>query len=230
MKDSFVRFAYACTFLALLTSGFAQTQPAMEPDHGVRAQDIDRSIKPGDNFFEYSNGEWIKRTEIPPDRGSLTVFSLLNDVAVKRTSGLIEEIAKSNSAPGTGNRKIADLYASYMDESGIEARGMAPLKPHIDEIYAIHFRKDLARYFGETLRADVDPLNNTNFHTSNVLGLWVAPDFSDSDHYTAYIMQGGIELPDRDYYLSNSEHHEGTAHAVSGARRRDAQAGGILRR
>src|SRR3982751_5907752 len=122
MKDSIVRFAYACTFLALLTSGFAQTQPATEPDHGVRAQDIDRSVKPGDNFFEYSNGEWIKRTEIPPDRGSLTVFSLLNDVAVKRTSGLIEEIAKSNSEPGTGNRKIADLYASYMNESGIEAR------------------------------------------------------------------------------------------------------------
>lgn len=209
MKDTVMRFAYACTLLALLTLGFAQTQPAVEPDHGVRAEDIDRSVKPGDNFFEYSNGEWIKRTEIPPDRGGLTVFSLLNDVAVKRTSGLIEEIAKSNPAAGTGNRKIADLYNSYMNEAGIETKGLAPLKPHLDEVSAIHNRKDLARYFGETLRADVDPLNNTNFHTSNVLGLWVAPDFSDSDHYTAYILQGGIELPDRDYYLSNSEHMKG---------------------
>jgi putative endopeptidase len=170
------------------------------------AGDIDRSVKPGDNFFKYSNGEWIKRTEIPADRGGLSVFSLLNDVAVKRNSGLIEEIAKSNPAPGTGNRKIADLYASYMNESGIEARGAAPLKPHLDEINAIHNRKDLARFFGENLRADVDPLNNTNFHTPNVFGIWVAPDFSDSDHYTAYLLQGGIQLPDREYYLSNSEH------------------------
>ena len=75
MRNSFVRFAYACTLVALLTPGFAQTQQAAEPDHGVMAGDIDRSVKPGDNFFQYSNGEWIKRTEIPADRGGLTVFS-----------------------------------------------------------------------------------------------------------------------------------------------------------
>jgi endothelin-converting enzyme/putative endopeptidase len=206
MRNSFVRFACACTLLAFFAQGFAQTQQAAEPDHGVMAGDIDRSVKPGDNFFKYSNGEWLNRTEIPADRGGLSVFSLLNDVAVKRTSGMIEEIAKSNPAPGTGNRKIADVYDSYMNESGIEAKGLTPLKPHLDEVNAIHNRKDLARFFGENLRADVDPLNNTNFHTANVFGVWVAPDFSESDHYTAYLLQGGIELPDREYYLSNSEH------------------------
>ena len=206
MKNSFARFACACTVLALLTPGIAQTQPTTEVVHGVIAGDLDRSVKPGANFFEYANGEWLKSTEIPPDRGSITVFSLLNDIAVKRTSGMIEEIAKSNPAPGTGERKIADLYNSYLNETGIEAKGLAPLKPHLDEVNAIHNRKDLARFFGENLRADVDPLNNTNFHTPNVFGLWVAPDFSDSDHYTAYLLQGGIQLPDREYYLSNTEH------------------------
>src|SRR5262249_13149791 len=64
----------------------------------------------------------------------------------------------------------------------------------------------LARAFGETLRADVDALNNTNFHTPNLFGLWVAPGFNDSDHYAAYLMQGGLQLPDREYYLADDQH------------------------
>ena len=82
---------------------------------------------------------------------------------------------------------------------------MAPLKPHLDAIAAIHDKKELARALGETLRADVDALNNTNYHTENIFGLWVAPGFHDSDHYLAYLMQGGIQLPDREYYLGDSE-------------------------
>ena len=70
---------------------------------------------------------------------------------------------------------------------------------------AIHDKRELARALGESLRADVDALNNTNFHTTNIFGLWVAPGFNDSDHYTAYLMQGGLQLPDREYYLSDSE-------------------------
>lgn len=191
-----------CGIYVLL--GADETSP--QDTHGVIAGDIDHSVKPGDNFFEFANGEWLKRTEIPPDKPSVSVFSILNDKAVKRTSNLIEEIAKSKAAPGSGSRKIADLYNSFMDEAGIEAKGMAPIKPHLDEIAAIKDRKDLARVLGEELRADVDPLNNTNFHTSNVFGLWAAPDFDDADHYTAYLLQGGIELPDREYYLSDSQH------------------------
>jgi putative endopeptidase len=208
MKILIMKFAVfcSCALFPFSAAGFAQAQDGATTEHGVILQDTDRSVKPGDNFFEYSNGEWLKRTEIPPDRGSLSVFSLLNDIAVKRTSQMIEEIAKSNPAPGSGNRKIADLYNSYIDETGIEAKGQSPIKAHLDEIAAIRSRKDLARVLGQGLRADVDPLNNTNFHTANLFGLWVAPDFSDSDHYTAYLLQGGIELPDREYYLSDSEH------------------------
>ena len=66
-------------------------------------------------------------------------------------------------------------------------------------------KKELSRALGETLRADVDALNNTNFYTPNLFGLWVAPGFNDSDHYTPYLMQGGGQLPDREYYLSDSE-------------------------
>src|SRR5579859_104947 len=87
----------------------------------------------------------------------------------------------------------------------IEAKGISPLKPRLEAVAAIHDKKELARALGESLRADVDALNNTNYHTDNLFGLWVAPGFSDSEHYTAYLMQGGLALPDREYYLSDSE-------------------------
>ena len=92
-----------------------------------------------------------------------------------------------------------------MDEAAIEAKGLTPLRPHLDAIAAIHDKRELAHALGESLRADVDALNNTNYHTPNLFGMWVAPGFNDSDHYTAYLMQGGLQLPDREYYLSDSE-------------------------
>ena len=190
--------------LILVFVANAQEAPA-QGAHGIAVADIDRSVKPGDNFYEYCTGEWMKRTEIPPDRASVSVFSTLADISNKRTAGLIEEIAKSNAATGTGTRKIADLYNAYMDESGIEAKGLSPLKSHLAAIAAIHDKKGLARALGESLRADVDPLNNTNFHTANLFGLWMAPDFNESEHYTPYLLQGGLQLPDREYYLSDSE-------------------------
>ena len=167
---------------------------------------MDRSVKPGDNFYLYCNGDWIKRTEIPPDRSRIGVFSTLADLSDKRTAALIEEAAKSGGPAGSSARKIADLYNSYMDEAAIEAKGLAPLEPHLKAIAAINNKKELAAALGETLRADVDALNNTNFHTPHLFGLWVAPGFNDSDHYTAYLLQGGVQLPDREYYLSDSEH------------------------
>ena len=89
------------------------------------AANMDPSIRPGNDFYLYANGAWIKRTEIPADRGGWGVFSVLADQSDKRVAGLIEEIAKSNPAPGSPARKIADLYNSFMDEAGVEAEGLA---------------------------------------------------------------------------------------------------------
>ncbi len=183
----------------------ANAQKAPGGDHGIAVANMDRSIKPGDDFYLYTNGEWIKRTEIPPDRAAIGVFTALDSESNKRTEALIEEAAKANAAPGTNTRKIADLYNSYMDEAGIEAKGLSPLKPHLDAIAAIKDKHELATALGKSLRSDVDALNNTNFHTPNLFGLWVAPGFNDSEHYTAYLLQGGLELPDQEYYLRDSE-------------------------
>lgn len=199
------RKLYSLIVLAVIScTAFAQ-QAAPAKNHSIDLSWIDTTVKPGDNFYRFADGAWIKRTEIPGDRAAVTIFSQLADRTEKRTASLIEETAKSNPAPGSDARKIADLYASYMDEAAIESRGLEPLKPHLAAITAIHTRAELARALGETLRADVDALNNTNFHTSNLFGLWVAPSFNDSDHYAPYLLQGGLELPNRDYYLGNSD-------------------------
>ncbi len=180
-------------------------QQAAGESHGVVVGNMDTAVKAGDDFFRYCNGAWLRKTEIPADRPSVSVFATLVDKSSQRVRGLIDEAVAANAPAGTNTRKIADLYKSFMDEAGIEAKGMAPLQPHLQEIAALKDKKALAFALGKTLRADVDALNNTNFHTANLFGLWVAPGFNDSEHYSAYLMQGGLQLPDREYYTGQSE-------------------------
>ena len=207
-SSAFLSYAVACCLLGLTPLAVRaqqQTPSSAKPEaHGISIANMDPAVVPGDNFYLYANGDWIKRTVIPPDRAAIGVFSVLDDRANKNTAALIQEAAKSDAAAGSNARKIADLYNSYMNRAAIEARGLTPLRPHLAAIDAIQSRQQLARALGETLRADVDPLNNTNFHTSNLFGLWVAPGFHDSAHYTAYLLQGGLTMPDREYYLSGS--------------------------
>ncbi len=196
--------AAAYAFLALVSSN-AESQVAPAPEtHGIVVANMDRSVKPGDDFYHFANGDWIKRTEIPPDRSYIGVIDSLIDLSQKRVARLIEEAAKANPPAGSNTRKIADLYHSYMDEAAIEAKGVAPLRPQLDAIAAVRDKHELARVLGESLRADVDALNCGCFHTPNLFGLWVAPSFNDPEHYAAYLMQGGLEMPDREYYLSDS--------------------------
>src|SRR5665213_17881 len=107
------RKLYSLIVLAVIScTAFAQ-QAAPAKNHSIDLSWIDTSVKPGDNFYRFADGAWIKRTEIPGDRAAVTIFSQLADRTEKRTASLIEEAAKSNPAPGSDARKIADLYASY---------------------------------------------------------------------------------------------------------------------
>jgi putative endopeptidase len=208
MNSLLVRiFACAVIALPLLAAGAedpAKRDAPQQQVHGVDPANLDRTVRPGDDFFRYSNGAWIKRAEIPADRGSVDMSTALIELSDKRTADLIAEVAKSATAADDKSRKIANLFNSYMDEAGIEAKGLTPLRPHLEAIAAVQNKHDLARVLGESLRADEDALNNTNFHSPNLFGLWVAPSFNDSEHYTAYLLQGGLQLPDREYYLSDS--------------------------
>lgn len=202
-----MRSALLFTFtasLCLALSAIAQSPAPSGAAHGIALSNIDPAVKPGDDFYQYANGKWVQRTVIPSDRTSVGNFSILADRSNKQVAAIISQIATSSPAADSDQRRIADLYRSYLDERSIEKNGLAPVKPQLDRISAIHSGHDLAHELGLTLRADTDALNNTNFHTPNIFGLWVAPGFQDPDHYAPYLMQGGLALPSRDYYIDPS--------------------------
>ena len=115
-----IRVALGALALAFLAHAQQAERPAT---HGISIANLDPSVKPGDNFYLYANGGWLKRTVIPPDRSRIGVFTTLSDLSNKRTRTLIEEAGKANAPAASETRKVADLYHSYMDEAGIESHG-----------------------------------------------------------------------------------------------------------
>jgi putative endopeptidase len=178
------------------------THPA--PAAPVDTAGMDRSVKPGDNFFAYANGHWLATTEIPADRSTYTTGSMVAELTDRRTVDLIQAAAKTQASAGSDSRKIGDYYASFMDSVAIDKAGLEPLKPTLDSIAAISDRKALAGFLGSTLRTDVDAFNATNFYTENLFGLWVAQDLDDPTQYSAFLLQGGLGMPDRGYYVDTS--------------------------
>ena len=180
-------FLLATTFAAgLLGPVQLQAIPGLDLDG------MDRTVAPGDDFFDYANGTWLARTEIPADRASTGTFVLLDELATERTAGLIRNADAAAKGGSAEARLIADYYAAFMDEKGIEARGATPLRTELAAIAAIADRATLAGLFGGQLRADVDPLNATDFNTSHLFGLWVSPDFDDPERNAGYLLQGGL--------------------------------------
>lgn len=224
IKGGTVKGVVILTLALLASTGIAAAQSAVKPvaakpaiakpviakdgkaaaiaHPGIDLAGIDHSVQPGDDFYLYANGAWIKGAEIAANRSSAGPGLALFEEASRRTRDLIQEMAAANAPAGSDAAKIADYYNSYMDEAAINARGLSAIQPTLDRIKAIKDKTELARALGETLRTDTDPLNNTNYHTRHLFGLWVAQDFNDPSHNAAYLLQGGIGLPDRDYYLS----------------------------
>ncbi|WP_240096541.1 M13 family metallopeptidase [Thermomonas flagellata] len=172
------------------------------PTIGIDLAALDKAVRPGDDFYAYANGGWEKTAQIPADRASTGVFYTVFEKAEQRQAEIVQGLAKAHPAPGTDARKLADYYAAYMDEATIERRGLAPLQPTLDAIARIGDRRALSAYLGSTLRADVDPINATNFYTPHLFGLFVAQGLADPAHNYPYLLQGGLGMPDREYYLS----------------------------
>jgi putative endopeptidase len=171
---------------------------------GFDVNGMDGSVAPGDDFVRYAVGKWIDTTEIPRDRSSLGSVAVIKEKVSARVRGLIEEAAKANMPEGSDTRKIGDYFASFMDEAHIEQLGASPLNAELDAIAAIHTRRDLAAALGASVRADVDVLNLSNFYTPRIMGLWVAEDLNDTTKYRPYLLQGGLGMPDRQYYLGSN--------------------------
>ena len=193
-----------CSVAFVLSSSpalFAAPNPTPIVSPGLDLSGMDRTVRPGQDFFTHANGAWLKATEIPADRAAYGVGGVVNELTSQRTAALIQQAVKADAPKGSTAQKVGDYYASYMDEEAIEAKGLAPLQPTLDRIAAIRDREALARFLGGTLRADVDALNNTNFYTDNILGLWVAQDLDDPTRYVPFLLQGGLDMPDRAYYV-----------------------------
>jgi putative endopeptidase len=193
------------TAAVLCSSAAWAATPANRPS-GLDLAGVDHGVKPGDDFFRYANGDWLKTAKIPADRSSTGTFLKVFDLSEKNTAELIRNAGASQPAAGSNARKIADYYAAWMDTAAIEQHGLSPLKPELAQIDAIASRKDLARVLGSRLRADVDPINATNFHTQHLFGLFVTQGLEDPSHHVAYLLQGGLGMPSRDYYLSSDPH------------------------
>ena len=184
--------------ISLLTLGLAQILAANPPAVDVAA--MDSTVVPGNDFYGYANGRWLRESVIPQDRGSIGVFNEVNERTQAQVQALIRE---AGSAPGPGAKRIGDYYSAYMNEGEIEVRGLKPVEKTLQRYARIRTRKELAFELGRTLLADVDPLNATNFHTGNLLGLFVAQGLDAPETNVPYLLQGGLNLPDRDYYFSS---------------------------
>lgn len=169
------------------------TSPAEGAGHKARL--------PGDDFYAYVNGDWVEQAEIPAGKGNWGPAAALAGDTALRTIELLDATANDPAATGSA-RMVRDFYVAFMDDTAIEAKGLAPLKPVLHEVDAIHGKTALAQALGRMLRTDAEFYNISNFDSESLFGLWVAQGFDDPTRNVAYLLQGGLGLPDRDNYLS----------------------------
>lgn len=160
---------------------------------GITKTNIDTLVKPGDNFENYVNGNWLKNNKIPADKSSYGAGDMLYDQSQKDVKAIIEEAAKSNATEGSDEQKIGDYYNSFINRKDRDAKGINPIKPELKNIDAIANYSDLAAYFGKA--------NKTGL--ASPFSIAVTEDFKDPKKYTLITWQGGLGLPEREYYLQN---------------------------
>jgi putative endopeptidase len=161
---------------------------------------MDRSIKPGDDFYRYANGGWLRTVAAPAGQPSYDVRAMLSEKTGQRVRSLIQEAAAAESARGVA-QKVGAYYAGFMDESGIEAKGLTPVADEMAAISAIENKTSLSAYLGATLNSEVEGLTSNADH---VFGVWVNQGFKDWSHNVPHLWQGGLGMPDRDDYIDPS--------------------------
>ncbi|MBU2361906.1 MAG: M13 family metallopeptidase [Alphaproteobacteria bacterium] len=167
-------------------------------DFGLDLTAIDPSVAPGDDFFRYVNGTWLKTNTIPADRSTWGAGARINENTTARTRAIMETAASSGSANG---RKIADYYAAWIDAAALERQGLEPLKPELARVAAVTSPAALARELALLTWAMLPNPNGSQPLPPSPLACGVAVDIKQPDRYISGMTQGGIGLPDRDYYL-----------------------------
>jgi putative endopeptidase len=174
------------------------TAPAVA--QGVE-QGVDTSVAPGDDFFAFANGAWLRSTAIPDGRERWGVRNEIDELTRRQIALLLDDAAAA--APGSTARKVADFRAAWLNDSAIEARGLAPLRPALDSIRRVPDKAALTRMVGRSIGADVDPLSWGIYQSARLVGLSVEPGINGERTYPVFLLQGGLGLPDREYYVSD---------------------------
>ncbi len=175
------------------TTGSEPSSPTMDfGAWGVGLDLVDQNVDPGDDFNAFMNGKWIANNEIPADRQRFGAFDMLREGATQDVRSLVETLVASNPEPGTQARRIVDAYNAYMDVESIDASGLAPAQPYLDEIYGAADLEALAKLFGKP-------------GYPSLVSAGVTIDARNPTQYVVGLGFDGMGLPDRDYYLVDSE-------------------------
>ncbi|HTG39781.1 M13 family metallopeptidase [Sphingomonas sp.] len=164
--------------------------PAGKPQLGTFGFDVagmDRSIAPGADFYGHANGTWAANTPIPADKSNYGMFTVLADLSTERTRTLLDE------ARAKGESKIGTAYASYLDRQAIDAKGLGPIQPWLGKIKALNGKAGYPALLAEADRMGI----------SGPIGSYVGQDDKAPETYIVTMFQGGLGMPDRDYYLSS---------------------------
>jgi putative endopeptidase len=148
---------------------------------------MDRTVQPGNDFYQFANGTWSKTTEIPADKSNYGAFHVLSDISQQRVRDILD------AAKDDPSSKIGTAYASFLDEAAVEAKGLSPITPWLNEIRALKGREGYAALSAEAARNGVQTLFSGG----------VGQDDRDSESYITQLGQSGLGMPDRDMYLLN---------------------------
>ena len=186
------------TVLALVALSIAAVRSARK---NPIAGDMDNSIKPGDDFYRYANGDWLEANTIPAGQSSYDTRAMLAEKTRHQVRDLIQNAASAHATKGSVLQRVGDYYAGFLELDAIEVKGLSPLADEMGRITAITDKTSLSAYLGTTLNSEVEGLTANADH---IFGIWVNQGFEDSDHNLPHIWQGGLGMPDRDDYLSSS--------------------------
>jgi putative endopeptidase len=190
-KDAAVETATPVTEATPVAEAAPAPAPAPAPkpqigDYGFDVGGMDKSVAAGDDFYNYANGTWAKNTPIPADKSNYGMFTVLDDLSRQRTHDILE------AEKGDANSKIGIAYATYLDTAAIDAKGLAPIQPWLNQIKAVNAKSGLPALYAQADRNGVRV----------PFGEYVGQDDKEPEVYALSLFQGGLGMPDRDYYLS----------------------------
>ena len=183
----------------LLALGCTLSATSDELAPGIDLAGFDHTVRPQDDFDAYVNGTWRRETEIPTDKSSWGGSTTLSAASEQTQHAILDRLSNSSSlTEGSDAQRVADFYASFMDVEAVDRKGATPLEDSLEAIFDLGGASDVVRALGEHLARGI----------AGPLRLMVFPDLRDSSTYTLYLIQSGLTLPDRDYYLEEGEKYD----------------------